>query len=291
MPPLHRPPPLTPYEPLIVNVALTGMVGQRSAVPALPVTAEQIVADGVACVRAGASILHLHAREADGGPAWSREAYRPIVEGLRAACPEAILCVSTSGRRFPDLERRSDVLKLEGDLRPDMASLTLGSLNFRHEASVTSPDVLAGLAGEMAERGILPELEVFDSGMAAMVAELVDRGLLIRPRYANLILGSVGTAPATLRSLAHLVDALPDGTTWAAGAVGAYQLPICAMAVFAGGHVRTGLEDNPHLDHAPRTPATNEALVRRTTELARLAGRPIATPAEVRERLGLTVLS
>ena len=284
----HVPHPLRPYEPLIVNVALTGMIPQRSQVPAVPVTPAQIVASAVACVDAGAAILHLHARDADGAPEWRREAYEAFIPAIRAACPDAVLCVTTSGRDVAELERRADVLDLEGAARPDMASLTLGSLNFRTSASVNAPGTIVALAERMAARGIRPELEIFDTGMAYLAADLLDRGILQPPLYANLILGSVNTAPATNRALANLVDALPPGTTWAAGGLGPFQLPMNALAVFTGGHVRTGLEDNPTYDAERLQPATNEGLVARVAELARIAGRRLATPAEVRERLGLT---
>jgi uncharacterized protein (DUF849 family) len=265
------------------------MVPRRASVPHVPVTAEQIVADAVACVDAGAAILHLHARRADESPAWEREAYRAFIPAIRELRPEAILCVSTSGRDVAELERRADVLELDGDARPDMASLTLGSLNFRREASVNAPDTIVALAGRMAERGIRPELEIFDTGMAYLAHELLARGVLAAPLYANLILGSVNTAPATADALAHLVAALPAGTTWAAGGLGAFQLPVNGLAVFMGGHVRTGLEDNPTMDAGRRVPATNPALVARVAELAALAGRRLATAAEVRERLALPV--
>jgi uncharacterized protein (DUF849 family) len=263
------------------------MVARRGDVPHLPVTPEQIVADAAACVDAGAAILHVHARREDESPAWERERYAAIVEGIRAERPDAVVCVSTSGRDVAELERRAAVLDLEGDARPDMASLTLGSLNFRTTASVNAPDTIRALALRMAERGIRPELEVFDTGMAYVARELLDRGVLAPPLYANLILGSLGTAPATAGALAQLVDALPPGTTWAAGGLGPFQLPMNAIAVFMGGHVRTGLEDNPWLDTQRTKPATNAALVERVVRLAGVAGRPLASAAEVRERLGL----
>jgi uncharacterized protein (DUF849 family) len=283
----HVPHPLRPYDPLIVNAAITGMVPRRAQVPHVPVTPEQIVESAVACVDAGAAILHLHARDGNELPEWRREAYEAFIPEIRRRRPDTVICVTTSGRDVAELERRADVLELEGDARPDMASLTLGSLNFRTTASVNAPETIVGLAERMAERGIRPELEIFDSGMAYLAAELLDRGVVRAPLYANLILGSVNTAPATAGALAHLVAALPPGTTWAAGGIGPFQLPMNAMAIFMGGHVRTGLEDNPTYDAERRRPATNEGLVRRVAELAGVAGRALATAAEVRERLGL----
>jgi uncharacterized protein (DUF849 family) len=283
----HVPHPLRPYEPLLVNVALTGMVPRRGDSPHVPLSAEEIVEDGAACVEAGASILHIHARRPDGSPAWERALFAGIVSGLRERCPEAVLCVTTSGRAGADLARRSDVLDLEDDLRPDMASLTLGSLNFRDGASVNDPGTIVALALAMAERGIRPELEVFDSGMAYLAAELAHRGVLEEPLYANVLLGGPNTAQATARDLSHLVDALPPGTTWAAGGFGAFQLPANAMAIAMGGHVRTGLEDNLWFDAGRRELTTNAALVERVVALARLSGREVAAPEQARDRLGL----
>ena len=283
----HVPHPLRPYDGLIINAAITGIVPRRADVPHVPVTPEQIIDDAVACVDAGAAIVHLHAREADESPAWEREVYEDFIPAIRALRPDAVICVSTSGRDVADLERRADVLDLTGDAKPDMASLTLGSLNSRREAIVNAPDTIVALAERMRERGIRPELEVFDSGMAYLAHELLDRGVLETPLYANLLLGSPNTAPATAGDLAHLVAALPAGTTWAAGGIGAFQLPMNAIALFMGGHVRTGLEDNPAMDADRRRPATNAGLVTRLAELARIADRRVATPAEVREVLGL----
>jgi uncharacterized protein (DUF849 family) len=283
----HVPHPLRPYEGLIINAALTGIVPRRADVPYVPVTPEQIAEDAVACVDAGASILHLHARHGDESPAWEREYYAEFIPAIRALRPEVVICVSTSGREVAELDRRADVLDLEGDAKPDMASLTLGSLNFNRTPSVNAPDTIVALAERMADRGIRPELEIFDSGMAYLARDLLDRGVLEAPLYANLLLGNRNTAPATAGDLAHLVAALPEGTTWAAGGLGAFQLPMNALAVFMGGHVRTGLEDNPTMDAERRRPATNAGLVTRIAELARIADRKLATPGEVRQRLGL----
>jgi 3-keto-5-aminohexanoate cleavage enzyme len=264
------------------------MVPRRDRVPHVPVTPDQIVADGEACARAGATILHLHARGPDEEPDWRRDAYAETIAELRRRCPGTVLCVTTSGRVEPDLEKRADVLGLDGASKPDMASLTLGSLNFRDTASVNSPQTIEALATRMRDAGLRPELEIFDTGMAYLAHELVESGLLKPPLYANVLLGSVNTAPATAGSLAQLVDALPAGTVWAGAGLGAFQLPINAMALFMGGHVRTGLEDNPYFDYADRSPATNEQLVRRVAELARVAGRRLASTDEARELLGLT---
>jgi 3-keto-5-aminohexanoate cleavage enzyme len=287
----YVPHPLRPYAPLIINAAITGMVPRRARVPHLPVTAEQIIDDAKDCFAAGATIVHLHARAADESPEWRREAYEAFIPEIRASCPGIVVCATTSGRTFGEFDQRADVLNLEGDARPDMASLTLGSLNFRDVASVNSPEMIRRLATRMAQAGIRPELEIFDSGMAYLAHALRDEGLLPTPMYANLLLGSVNTAPARMHDLAHLSDALPPGTVWAAAGIGAFQLPMNALAVFAGGHVRTGLEDNPYFDHATRSPADNAMLVRRVAALAATAGRTVSTPEQTRSALGLPVYS
>lgn len=261
------------------------MLPMPDRVPHVPITAEAIVADADRCVEAGASVLHLHARDDSGKPTWERSAYAEMIAGIRERCPGVVVCVTTSGRTFGEVERRADVLELEGASKPDMASLTLGSLDFRTGASVNAPATVEALAERMLERGIKPELEVFHSGMAAVARTFVECGLVEGPLYANVLLGSPYTARATAADLAHIVETLPPGTVWAAAGIGVYQLPMNALAVFMGGHVRTGLEDNPHLNG--KEPATNAALVRRVVELAEVAGRRPATPAEVREALGL----
>ena len=263
------------------------MVPRRDRVPNVPVTAEQIVEDAQACFEAGATIVHLHARAADESPEWRREAYAAFIPEIRKRCPMVVVCASTSGRTFGELDKRADVLALEGAAKPDMASLTLGSLNFRDVASVNSPQMIRALAERMATAAIRPELEIFDSGMAYLAHTLHAEGLLPEPMYANVLLGSPNTAPARMGDLARLVDALPSNVVWAAAGIGAFQLPMNAMAVFAGGHVRTGLEDNSHLDHLTRTPATNAELVSRVAALARVAGRPLSGAAETRATLGL----
>jgi 3-keto-5-aminohexanoate cleavage enzyme len=284
------PHPLRPYPPLIVNAAITGMIPRREAVPHVPVTAEAIVEDAVACHEAGATIVHLHARDAAEDPTWNREAYAEFVPEIRRRCPGLVICVTTSGRTFGALAQRADVLDLEGDAKPDMASLTLGSLNFRDGPSVNSIATIRALAERMRERGIKPELEVFDSGMAYLACVLADEGLLEPPLYANVLLGGINTAPARADMLAQLVRELPAGTVWAAAGLGGFQLPANGLAVFMGGHVRTGLEDNPWWDHATRAPATNAALVHRVGALAELAGRRLATSEEARELLGLALV-
>lgn len=279
--------PLTPFPPLVVNAALTGMTPTRERVPHVPLDAGEIADDATRCFEAGARIMHLHARDGDGRPTWRRAAYGDLIGEIRERCPGVIVCATTSGRADPDLDHRTDVLNLEGEQRPDMASLTLGSVNFPSGPSTTSIVHVEELVRRMRDAGVRPELEIFDLGHAHLAHRLIDKGLLEPPLYANLMLGFPNAAPADARSLTALVDALPSGTSWAAAGFGAFQDITTALAVVMGGHVRTGLEDNPFLDHSTREPATNDALVKRAIAHAQVLRRPIADPEQAQMTVGL----
>lgn len=273
--------------PLIVNAALTGMVPTKADNPALPVTPDEIAEDAERCLEAGASIVHVHARDEDGSPTWRADIYAEIVGKIRERRPDAIVCVSTTGRLWGELERRAEVLDLDGALKPDLASLTLGSLNFPRQASVNEPETIVALAERMAERGVMPELEIFELGMVDYAKHLIAREVLRPPFYFNLLLGSLGTLSASLLHLGLLTEALPEGSVWAGGGIGRFQLGVNALAIAAGAHVRVGLEDNLWLDERKERPASNLALVRRLVAIAEACEREIATPTQARGLIGL----
>jgi uncharacterized protein (DUF849 family) len=272
---------------LIINVAPTGMVPTRADSAHVPLTPEEVAADTRRCADAGASIVHLHPRDAAGNPTQDPVIAAAFIAAVRDAVPDIVVCITTSGRIDPRLEGRAAVLDLDGDVRPEMASLTLGSLNFPKQASVNAPDTIRGLATRMAEREIVAEWEVFDFGMLDFAAYLRTKGLLPDPVYVNLLLGSLGTLAATPLNLALLVERLPAGATWAAAGIGRFQLTVNRLAIAMGGHVRVGLEDNLWFDAARTDPASNPRLIERLVAIARSMGREPATPALVRERLGL----
>jgi len=272
---------------LILNACLTGMVPTKQNNPHLPVSPEEIVRDALAVVAAGASIVHVHARAADGTPTWDPGVYREIIGGIRAGAPEVVVCASTSGRLWNDRQKRAAVLMLEGASRPDMGSLTLGSLNFLRQASTNPPDDILYLLDTMNERGIKPEIEIFDLGMVDYLGLLVAEGRVRPPIYANILLGNRGTANATELNLSFLVSRLPAGCVWAACGLGKHQLPMNSLAVSMGGHVRVGLEDNLYVDPVSKQLATNVALVERVAAVGRGAGREPIPPAEARRMLGL----
>ena len=273
--------------PLILNLAPTGMVPMLRDNASLPITPEAIAADAAACRALGASIVHLHAREDDGMPTWRPEVYGAVIAAVREQAPDLVVCVSTSGRTFGAFDQRAAVLDLDGAVKPDMASLTLGSMNFPTQASVNEPAMIEALAARMQERGIVPELEVFDLGMLDFARYLIERRILRPPFYVNILLGSRGTLAATPLNLALMAQALPAGATWAGAGIGRFQFPVNAMSITMGGHVRVGLEDNLHMDAAKSQPASNRALVERLVRLGRAAGREPATPDQARAIIGL----
>ncbi len=272
---------------LIINVATTGIVPTRDDSIHVPLTPDEIAADCARCTALGASVFHLHARDSSGGATYRADVYREIIDKVKTRCPDVIVCVSTSGRKVKSLAKRSEVLDLEGDVKPDMASLTLGSMNFPRQASVNDPAVIRGLAEKMRDRGIVPELEVFDLGMVDYSKFLIGRQVLIAPLYFNLFLGSLGTLSATPFNLATMIQSLPDDASWGAAGIGRFQFFVNSMAITMGGHVRVGLEDNLYMDTEKNIPATNPALVERIVRLAEAAGREIATPADARRLIGL----
>jgi 3-keto-5-aminohexanoate cleavage enzyme len=276
--------------PVVITVAPTGMVPRRRDGIAVPEQPDQIAADVQRAVAAGASCAHLHARDEDGEPTYRRERYAEIVRAVRRVTPDIVISVSTSGRLHNTFEQRSHVLDLDGDLKPDLASLTLGSMNFPTQVSVNSPEMIHRLACAMCERGIVPELEIFDFGMIDYAHYLIQRRILEPPFVCNLLLGSLGTSAATPLNLAQMVERLPAGTFWQAAGMGRFQWPMNALGVVSGGHVRTGVEDSLYLDAGKQEPATNAACVRRVADLATAYGRPLAGPHEARALMGLSVL-
>jgi uncharacterized protein (DUF849 family) len=272
---------------LIINFTPTGMVPTKAMTSLVPISVEEIVEDVLDCARLGVSIVHIHARDDQGMPTPDPEIFSEIIRGIRRERQDLILCVTTSGRTHPQLEDRAAVLDLGGETKPDMASLTLGSMNFARTASVNSPEVIQALAQRMSERGIRPELEVFEAGMINYGKYLMHKGLLQSPGYFNLLLGNIATAQADEPTLDLMLGALPAGATWALAGIGDCQLQVHRWAMERGGHVRVGLEDNIYFDEKRTKLASNHMQVQRIVDLADEVGREISTPDETRSLLGL----
>lgn len=280
------------FEPVmrrfLLNFTPTGMIPMRDMNPHVPITPEEIVHEVREAAALGVNMVHLHARDPETGrPTHRKEVYGTIIRSIRSAFPDLVIGVSTSGRNWPEFEKRAEVLDLEGLEKPDLASLTLSSLNFNAEASVNHPDTIQRLARRMLERGIMPELEVFDAGMINYARYLERKGLLKPPFYFNLILGNIACAQADPLHLGVMIRDLPAGSLWSAGGVGRAQLPVNVMALAAGGGVRVGLEDNLWIDDARTRPASNRELIARTLEIAARLDLAPYTHREARDLLGL----
>ncbi len=273
---------------LIVNFTPTGMIPTKEMTPHVPVLVDEIVTDVKEACELGITMVHLHAREPQTQePTYKKEIYAEIISGIREFAPELIICVSLSGRNFKALSQRADPLYLEGNLKPDMGSLTLSSLNFNQTASLNAPSMVKDLARTMKELGILPELEAFDVGMINYARYLHNKGLLDAPFYFNLLLGNIACAQATLLHAGMMVNELPDASFWSLAGIGNAQLKMNSTAIAMGGGVRVGLEDNIWYDAKRTELATNTTLLQRIHNLAHVNEREIMTPAELRKQLGL----
>ena len=267
----------------IVNFTPTGLIPTREMTPHVPILPHEIIKEVRELSGLGVNMVHLHAREPDSGlPTYRKDVYAKIIAGIREANPELMVCVSTSGRVFNDFAKRSEVLDLDGDLKPDFGSLTLSSLNFHNTASINSPQMIRDLAQKMLDRGIRPELEVFDLGMINYALYLIEKGLIRLPYYFNLILGNIACAQADLLNLGLMLKELPQDSIWSAGGIGRFQLRMNAAAMTFGGGVRVGLEDNLFYDDERRRLATNRELVERVLTIAVALGIEPYSSREVR---------
>jgi uncharacterized protein (DUF849 family) len=273
---------------LIINFTPTGMIPTKEMTPHVPVSPEEIIEDVRRAVDIGITMVHLHARQADTGKStYKAEAYGQIIAGIRSFSEDLIICVSLSGRCITEFEKRAEPLQLDGDLKPDMGSLTLSSLNFNRVASMNSPEMIQQLANEMKSRGILAELEAFDAGMINYAKYLQRKGFLEPPHYFNLLLGNIACAQADLLHAGIMIHDLPENSFWSLAGIGNYQWMMNSIAVVSGGGVRVGLEDNIWYDTARTRLATNSDLLLRIHKLAEATGRKVMPPARLRKLLNL----
>jgi 3-keto-5-aminohexanoate cleavage enzyme len=268
---------------LIVTLAPTGMIPTKNQTPHVPITPNEIANDTYEAYKLGTSIVHVHARDQNGQPTYKKEIFEKIFKEIKRKCPDIIICASTSGRVHPHVEHRSEVL----DLYPEMASLTLGSLNFPQHPSINSMETIKKLANLMKERNILPELEIFEAGFINTAKYLARKNYLRRPLHFSLLLGSLGSFPPGIGDLAYLVQSLPSGSSWSATGIGRFQTQINVSAILMGGHVRVGIEDSIYYNYPKEELATNANLVGRIGRIANELGREIANPEETREILGI----
>ena len=268
-------------DPLIITVAGVGAELTREKQPGLPLTADEIAADAEACVDAGAAIYHLHVRASDGTPTMAVESFRAALEAIRARTE--IIVQFTSGGSVSDTEE-ARIAPLE--LKPDMASLTTGSVNFGDEVFHNPRPLVERFYTRMRSLGIVPEFEIFEPGMIGNAQRLLRDHGDDHHRHFDLVLGVPGGMPAWADAVGFLAAHLPEGASWSATGIGRSYVQVAGNAIELGGHVRTGFEDV--LYYEGRELATsNRQLVERVAAMAREAGRPLATVSQAREILGL----
>jgi uncharacterized protein (DUF849 family) len=254
----------------------------------VPISVSEIVDDVHKASEIGITMVHLHARDAvTGVPTYEKEVYAEIIGGIRKYAPELVICVSLSGRDFSELEKRSDPLFLEGHLKPDMGSLTLSSLNFNKTASINAPDMVINLARIMKEKGIVPELEVFDIGMINYAKYLERKKLLEAPYYYNLLFGNIACSQANLLHSGVMINDLPEYSYWSLAGIGNEQLKMNSLSIAVGGGVRVGIEDNIWYDAARTRLATNSDLLERVHLIANANGRKVMDSKDFRLKMNM----
>lgn len=266
---------------LIITAAICGAEVTKEHNPNVPYTVEEIGREAESAYKAGASIIHLHVRYDDGTPTQDKERFRECIEEIKRRCPDVIIQPSTGGAvGMSDEERLQPV-----ELLPEMATLDCGTLNFGgDEIFVNTENTIKNFGKIMIEKGVKPEIEVFDKGMVDYAIKYAKQGYILEPMHFDFVLGVQMTA--TARDLAFMVDSIPTGSTWTVAGVGRYEMPMAAMGIAMGGHVRVGFEDNVYLEKGVLAKSNGE-LVEKVVRIAKELGREIATPDEAREILGL----
>ena len=288
---------------VMISCAVTGSADSVGKNPAVPVTPEQIATSAMDAAKAGAAIVHIHVRDPKTGLASMEGAhYAEVVDRIRASGADVVLNLTTGpGGRFspsPDdamkpgagttlrtpRQRVQHVL----DLRPEICSLDMGSMNMGPNVFVNTPPILEAMAKDIREGGVTPELEVFETGHLLLAKRMIETGFIKPPGMFQICLGIAWGQPATSEAMIYMRNLLPPGCTWFAFGISLHQFPMAAQAVILGGHVRVGLEDNLYLERGKLTPS-NAALVAKAVKIVEVLGCSVATPAEARQILGLGV--
>ncbi len=273
-------------EPIILTAAITGAETTRKDQPNLPITPKEQAADAKACFAAGARVVHLHVREDDGSPTQRLERFRDSINAIRDAVPEMIIQISTGGAVGEPFEKRLAPLSL----KPDMGTLNAGTLNFGSDIFINHPQDIIRLAEAFKDFGVVPEVEVYESGMIDIVAKLVKQGNIVHtPLHMQFVLGVPGGMSGKPKNLLYMTEHLKEEiptATWAVAGIGRWHLPTAMVALVSGGHIRCGFEDNIFY-HKGIVAKSNAELVARIARIADEIGRPIATPTQAREILAL----
>lgn len=266
---------------LIITAALTGAEVTREQQKNLPITPEEISQAALEAYEAGASIVHVHARQKDGSPTQDKEVYGKIQALVASKCP-VIFQPSTGGATWHSAQERLQPV----ELNPEMATLSTGTCNFGRDVFSNPQDFYEQAARMMLERGVKPEFEIFEAGMIDNALCLVREGLVKPPFHFNFVLGVPGALAGSVRNLSFLVDSIPRDATWTVSGIGRHETPLAMAALAMGGHVRVGFEDNIYF-HRRELAKSNAQLVERVVRIATEMGRQVASPDEAREILGL----
>jgi 3-keto-5-aminohexanoate cleavage enzyme len=273
-------------EPLIITAAITGAETQRKDQPNLPTSPVQQAEAAKECFKSGARVVHLHVRDDEERPTQNLERFKEAIDRIRNAVPEMIIQISTGGAVGVDFVTRIAPLKL----KPDMGTLNAGTLNFGDDIFINHPKDIVRLAEAFKEYGVVPEIEVYESGMIDYIAKLVDKEIIIHtPLHVQFVLGVPGGMNGSpvnvLYMKEHLKRQIPTAT-WAVAGIGRWHIPASLTAMVNEGHIRVGFEDNIYY-HKNIVAESNAQLVGRMARIAEEIGRPLATPQQARELLGL----
>lgn len=268
-------------EKLIITAAICGAEVTKDHNPAVPYTVEEIGREAESAYKAGASIIHLHVREDDGTPTQDKARFKACMDEIKKRCPDVIIQPSTGGAvGMTDEERLQPT-----ELGPEMATLDCGTLNFGgDEIFINTENTIKNFGRILKERGVKPEIEVFDKGMIDYAIKFQKQGFIDKPMHFDFVLGV--QMSATARDLAFMVDSIPEGSTWTVAGMGRHQIPMAMIGMAMGGNVRVGFEDNVYLSKGVLAKSNGE-LVEKVVRIAMELGREIATPDEAREILSL----
>ena len=268
-------------EKLIITVALTGAEVTREHQPNLPLTPDEIAEAAYEAYKAGASIVHVHARDEEGNPTQDYNVYKEIKEKIEEKCP-VIFQPSTGGAVWHSPEERLQPVELS----PEMATLSAGTCNFGSDVFMNTEEYMEKFAKRMQELNVKPEIEVFERGMINNALKLVKKGLIDTPLHFDFVMGVPGAITGEVRDLLYMKESIPEGSTWTVAGIGRYQLPLATTAIILGGNVRVGFEANIYYKKG-EIAKSNAQLVERIVRLSNELGREVATPDEARRILNI----
>ncbi|MFQ5560176.1 MAG: 3-keto-5-aminohexanoate cleavage protein [Nitrospinota bacterium] len=269
------------FDPLVITCAVTGAELTKKETPYLPVTPDEIALSAIGAVSEGASIIHLHVRDEKGLPTQRAEIFKEVTDNIKKHC-NPIIQFSTGGAVGTPVDERIAPLSLQ----PEMASLSLGTMNFGEEIFENSEATIRTISETLKKNGVMPELEIFDYGMLDSVPRLIKKGYIPKKFHVDFVLGVPGGMNGGIEELVTLARRLSPGQSWSVAGIGRFQLPLALHALCMGGHVRVGLEDNMYYSKGVLA-KSNASLVRRIGKIAKEFGRPVASPDETRTLLGL----